>query len=174
MEMTSREIITRVVGHRDAPRIGFDFLAPHANDFCGAAMSVFQNDYKQYSEWGTYPEILAKVPGFQGEVRVDHVGNILGRFNGKTKGECIRGALDSWDNLENFEFPKFDEQYSEWLKKNPFHDHDKFVIGHAPVAIFSTLRDTRLMTNALMDTVLEPENVEIFLEKIKDVLSLYC
>ena len=48
---------------------------------------------KSLREWGAYPELLARVPGFRGEVRLDAYGNILGRLGGMTKGECVHGAL---------------------------------------------------------------------------------
>lgn len=170
-DMTSREIITRIINRKDAPRIGFDFLSPHPCDFTCVGVAGFVNDYSRYDSWGTYPELLAKVPGFKGTVRMDAVGNILGRLENKTKGECVKGRLtDDWEALETFEFPDFDPDAVKKLQAMGLKDCDKFVLAAPPVAVFSTLRDTRLMDNALTDIILEPEYVRAFLAKVQEVL----
>lgn len=108
--MTSREIITRVIERKDAPRIGFNFNYPYQNDFRWQGIAAFENHYERYSTWGRYPEVLAKVPGFNGEVRVDALGNICGRVGKDHNGECIKGVLqDDWELLDSFEFPEFDQ-----------------------------------------------------------------
>lgn len=169
-DMTSREIITRVIEHRDAPRIGYNFIAPHPTDIQAVGAAFFAND-KTYSKWGSYPELLEKVPNFHGEVRLDNIGNIFGRLDDTQGGECIRGVLqEDWGELCSFEFPAFDEAFIAQLKERNYGDSDKFVAVTPPVAVFSTLRDARLMENALADTLLEPEAVTAFLEKIQRVL----
>lgn len=167
--MSSREVITRVIERRDAPRIGFQFNRPHEADLEGVFIPFLTND--RYSKWGRYPELLEKVPDFQGEVMLDELGNIVGRLNEKTKGECIRGVLEEeWEGLETYEFPGFDEAYLAGLKARNYRDSDKFVAATSPLGVFSTLRDMRLMDNALADTILEPETVALFLEKVQKVL----
>lgn len=170
-EMSSREIITRVIEHKDAPRIGFDFLDPHEKDILQLSLNLFRHPQPQYNLFGHYQEVLDKVPWFQGEVRVDSIGNILGRFEGKTKGECILGVLQKdWKDLDSFEFPEFDESYMNQIKAASYGATDKFFTVYPPVAVFSTLRDARLMDNALADTLMEPEAVQFFLEKVEKVL----
>ena len=169
--MTSREIITRVIERRDAPRIGFNFNHPHQNDLRWLGIAGFENKYEKYSAWGRYPEILAKVPNFNGEVRVDALGNISGRVGKDSNGECIKGVLqDDWELLDSFEFPEFDQAKIEKLHASNLAQSERFITCVPPVSVFSTLRDARLMDNALMDTVLEPESVSAFLQKVQNVL----
>ena len=169
--MTSRELITRVIERRDTPRIGFSFNNPHKNDLRWLGFAGFVNKYEQYSVWGKYPEILAKVPGFSGEVRVDALGNICGRVGKDSNGECIKGVLqDDWELLDSFNFPAFDKAKIEKLHAANLGQSERFITCVPPVSVFSTLRDARLMNNALMDTVLEPESVRGFLQKVQEVL----
>ena len=115
-----------------------------------------------YSGWGRYPELLRLVPGFTGQVRMTGMGDIYGRFDEVTKGECIRGVLqEGWHLLESHTFPKVVEAAAA-----DYTASEKYVLTGLPCGIFSTLRDCRLMDNALMDTILETENVKLFLDRV--------
>lgn len=169
-ELTSREIITRIIEHKPVPRIGFDFNYPHCSDF-GYAEITFESQFLQYNNWGTYPELMAKVPGFTGTVRMDAIGNIMGRLENKTNGECVHGVItDDWDALSDFQFPKLASANTENLKRLSASMPDKFLVACPPVSVFATLRDARLMENALVDCMLEPECVSEFLQKVQAVL----
>ena len=110
--MTSKEIIKRVIAHDAPPRFGYAFL--NNTDFKGVRNRQLINlPDNPYDTWGTYPE-LSELTGFRGETRRDHYGNIYGRFDGKTKGECIRGAIQDFEDYE-FNFPDFDPNYREKL-----------------------------------------------------------
>lgn len=171
IDMTGKEIITRVIERKDAPRIGFSFNSPYQDDFYFSSLGIFKNPNERYSKWGRYPEILAKVPGFKGDVRVDRIGNIIGRVGIDKNGECIKGILqDDWDLLETFDFPEFENAAIEDLKSANLKHNNKYVVFVPPVSVFSTFRDARLMENALADTLIEPENVQCFLTKVLDVL----
>ncbi len=169
--MTSKEIIKKILAHDHPPRIGFCFGDGNPNDFafCNAA-TLLNPLYDKYAEWGDYPELKEKAGGFSGEVRQDCFGNIYGRFDQKTKGECIYGILqDGWDGLDNLTFPIINEEYDQYVKQQKFAACDKYVLATMHVAVFSSLRDCRHMDNALMDTALEPENVTRFLGKIQEL-----
>ena len=167
--MTSKEIIRRIVEH-DAPvRFGFDFSDPAYRDLTGVAsrrykaQSLWENPY---DKWGNYPE-LKKLTGFSGEVRMDLHRNIYGRFNGKTKGECIRGAITDWSEADNYFIPKLDPSFRQELLARNIGASDKFVITSIG-SLFSQLRDARLIANALADTVEEPEALRAFMDRITD------
>lgn len=163
-EMTPREIIRRVVAHRDAPRIGWNFASEH-NDFIGApGRAYLPPPPDPCSRWGNHEE-LQKLTGFTGEVYRDRYGNIYGRFNGKTKGECIRGAIVEWEDFERYKMPEIDPGCRERLEKLNLAACDKYVITGG-ASLFSALRDARLMANALADVLLEPEMVTAFLDRI--------
>jgi len=164
--MTSKEIITRVIEHNNPPRIGFDFSAPYPSDFkfIGAARLMPEYIYpREYYGWGVHKGLQEIVPWFRGEVMADIFGNIYGRLNGITKGECIKGFLDDWSKLEKLKIPAIDVKYYDELKQQ-LKACEQFAVAVLPMQVFSNLRDIRLMDNALMDTLLEPEKVEEFLE----------
>lgn len=163
--MDSKEIIRRVVAHDSPPRFGFDFQNDKYNDFSGVSTaSYIYEDANPYNSWGSYDELL-KLTGFHGEVRRDYHGNIYGRFNGKTKGECIRGAIQSWDDIDAYKLPKIDYKHRDSLLSQNLKASDKYIMCWGP-SIFSDLRDARLIPNALADTALEPEMVEEFLNRV--------
>ena len=147
-----------------------DFLCGYSSDIKRISGGKYVNPkYSQYQEFGEYPELLAKVPHFNGEVRMTYDGNIYGRLGGKTKGECVKGVLqDGWELVDSYELPVIDEEYDKYLESQNYKDSDKYILSTLPFAVFSPLRDARLMNNALMDIILEPENICVFLEKITD------
>lgn len=165
--MSSREIIKRIIRHQAPPRIGFDFLGENPSDFLKTpTVRLVHPVYGKYSDWGRNPELCQRVPGFTGEVKMTAMGNIFGRFDEKTQGECIKGALqDGWELLEAYTLPEIDRAFNEKIAASGLRDADKYVLGSLPFAVFSALRDTRHMDQALADTLLEPEYVTAFLEK---------
>lgn len=120
--------------------------------------------------WGHYADLAERVPHFRGELCMDAFGNILGRLEGKTKGECVRGALqDGWDALADYRFPTYDpEAYGRLVRERVEKAAGRYVGCWMPASVFSILRDVRLMSNALIDTIEEPENVEEFLNRLYD------
>ncbi|HHW24260.1 MAG TPA: uroporphyrinogen decarboxylase family protein [Bacillota bacterium] len=165
-KMTPREIIRRVVAHRDAPRIGWNFSSEH-NDFIWVpGRAYLPPPPDPYARWGNHEE-LKKLTGFSGEVYRDRFGNIYGRYGGKTKGECIRGAIVEWDDFEEYKkrMPEIDPSCRDRLLSMNLSACDKYVITGG-ASLFSALRDARLMANALADVLLEPEMVTAFLDCI--------
>ena len=162
--MTSREIIRRVVAHDDAPRVGWNFNSEH-NDIRGvSARAYLPGPPNPYASWGKHEELL-RLTGFDGEVFRDRFGNIYGRFNGKTKGECIRGAISDWSDFDAYVMPEIDYSYRDKLLALGLDSCDKYVMTGG-ASLFSALRDARLMANALVDTMLDPEMVTAFLDRI--------
>lgn len=162
--MTSKEIIKRLIAHDDAPRFGYAFL--DQTDFIGVRnLRQINMQLDPYDAWGDHPELKA-LTGFSGEVRRDFYGNIYGRFNGKTKGECIMGAIQDWDD---YRYPtiEFDPSYRDELLAKDLANHEKFVLTTGR-AIFSRHRDARLMSNALMDTIEYPDEVSSFIDSLVD------
>ena len=170
--MTSKELIKRVIHHDAPPRIGFDFRKddnPSDIRFI-PGVRVFLPKYDKYAKWGRYPELIEAVGGFSGEVCMYKEGNIYGRFDGKTKGECIKGVLqDGWELLESYEFPIIDEDFDRKQVAMGYGSDDRYLVAGLPFAVFAPLRDMRHMDNALMDLLLEPEYVSQLLERISDI-----
>lgn len=162
--MTSREIIRRVVAHCDSPRIGWNFNSAH-NDIIGVAGRAYlPSPPDPFGSWGRHEELLRQT-GFDGEVCRDRFGNIYGRYNGKTKGECIRGAIADWSDFDRYIMPEIDSSGHAKLLSYNYGSCDKYVMTGG-ASLFSALRDARLMANALADTALEPEMVTAFLDRI--------
>ena len=162
--MTSKETISRLIAHDSPPRFGFDFFGLSDFGWANSRRIVGLPD-NPYEKWGDYPE-LKKLTGFSGELRRDMFGNIYGRFNGKTNGECVRGAITDWESCF-FPLPRFDRGYRDELMKQNLAANERFIITGG-WALFSILRDARLISNALMDTVAEPEAVAAFIDRLAD------
>ena len=164
--MTSREIIRRVIEHDNPPRIGLDFLAGYPRDISRVeAPWPSHPDRAAFGAWGRHPELLAQVGGFSGDVRMTPFGDIYGRLEGKTKGECLKGALTGgWELLDSYEFPDIGMPDDARV-----FNRDMFLLTGFPCAVFSSLRDARLMANALADTLLEPNNVLRYLERMVEL-----
>ena len=162
--MTSKEMIKRLIHHDAPPRIGFDFLDRSDLTGFGSRRYIDLPD-NPYDAWGKYPE-LEKLTGFNGETRRDMFGNIYGRFEGKTKGECIRGAIQDWEDY-SYPIPKFDPAYREELLQKNLTACDQYVFVSGG-SLLSALRDARLISNALADTITDPDAVTDFMEKISD------
>ena len=160
--MTSKEIIKRLIAHDEPPRFGYDFKSVSDFKFC-ASRAYIDLPPNPYNAWGNYPELSLK-SGFKGETRMDVYGNIYGRFEGKTKGECVRGVIQDWEDYEYY-IPKLDPTFRERVQKQCFDSCDRFVVASG-YSIFSALRDARLMPNALADTILDPEAVTAFIDRI--------
>ncbi len=165
MFMTSKEIIRRLIAHDTPPRFGFHFN-DETNDFTWVSSRTYVNiPENPYNDWGDYPE-LKRLTGFSGEVRRDMYGNIYGRFNGKTKGECIRGAIVDWEDYEYF-MPEFDKTHRDRLLAKNLAENEKYVMCYGN-SLFSALRDARLITNALADTLTDPDSVREFVDMLAE------
>lgn len=163
--MKSKEIIKRIIEHNNPPRIGFNFINPDYNDISFTSGRTYVEEKPNpYEKWGRHQELL-DITGFSGEVKTDRYGNIYGRFDGKTKGECISGAIKNWSDFEKYQMPKIDKTHGDRLKRMDFAECENFVMVSG-CSVFSELRDARLMSNALMDTVLEKDMVIAFCDMI--------
>ena len=175
MTMNAKERIRAILNQKPHDRLGWDFLDPAHQDILFAPFAPFQRpEAEGKTAWGRYPDLLARVPSFRGEVCLDIYGNILGRLEGKTKGECVRGVLeDGWEGLTDYRFPTFDqEEYAARLRKEKYAESERYVMASC-VSVFSVLRDVRRISNALMDTLMEPESVEEFLLRLYEFTLPY-
>jgi hypothetical protein len=169
--MTGKEIINRIIDHDLPPRLGFDFKGNNPSDFLRAPTAVLSRPEGDSLEaWGRAPSLAARVPDFSGELKMTPMGNIFGRFDQKTQGECVKGALqDGWELLETLTFPHINEEKDRQFENAGYGQSDKFVLGSIPFAIWASLRDMRHIDQALMDTILEPDYVKAFLDRILDL-----
>lgn len=164
--MTSKQRMRNAIEHKniDQMAVTFNDLTHDDTERIESDEQIISVSDPKYKNWGYYPELLEKCEDFNGEVRLDSFGNIIGRLNQLTKGECVYGCVSDWDNLDNYTMPKINTEFFKNTVSNK--KTDKYLIAVSPFAVFSNLRDARLMTNALMDILLEPEKVEDFLQEI--------
>jgi hypothetical protein len=169
--MKSKEVIQRIIDHARPPRVGFDFQGNNPSDiFYVPAAVITRPEGSRMEEWGRDPALAAQVPHFSGEIMMTAMGDIFGRLNQKTKGECIKGALqEGWESLDSFVFPVINEEKDREFEQASWADSDKYVLGGLPLAIWSPLRDSRRIDQALMDTILEPDYIRAFLDKVTDL-----
>ncbi len=169
--MKSKELIKRIIRNEPTERIGYCFNNNNPNDFKTTTCAAFVHpEYSKYKAWGRYPKILQQVPSFRGEVCLSCEGNIIGRLDEKTKGECLKGVLqDGWELLDTYKFPVIDEATDLKIKAMDYANDDKYILAGLSFAVFSPLRDFRLMQNALTDVLLEKENVCVFLDRVTDI-----
>ncbi len=165
--MISKEIVLRNLNFDKPPRIAFDFNAPGPKDIAHIAPArITPLEDGRYDSWGKHPELMIKT-GFDGEMKLDAFGNILGRFEGKTKGECIAGVLErDFDDIRRYEFQPLSDEYDQKLDALLAPHRGKYILGGVPVSVFSTFRDMRRMENALLDTIEYPEYIALLLEKV--------
>ncbi|GMQ59310.1 hypothetical protein AN1V17_37070 [Vallitalea sediminicola] len=170
--MNSRQIIKDVIEFNSPKRIGLDFNKPHQDDIeCISVTKLKNHLYEDQMEWDYYEDVLREVPDFKGEVRRNPYGNIYGRFEEKTSGECIKGVLQGgWEYLNSYKLPQYDESYEDEVKRLMNKNKDKYLLGILPIAVFSTIRDLRKIDNLLMDVILEKDNVIRLLSKIEELI----
>ncbi len=69
--MKSKEIIKRIIEHRNPPRIGFNFINPNYNDISYVSGRTYiEEKPNPYKNWGKHQELL-DITGFSGEVKTD-------------------------------------------------------------------------------------------------------
>jgi len=150
MAMTGREIVQRAVHFQGPERIGMSLPAPYPRDI---------------ATWG-----VLKRPGFDDQRRFegeneywrDEWGCTWCRLGGISKGEVIKGAIEDWSELDNYQPPDFglEARYAE-ARQIVAANADKYLIGGLPGGwVFAAARYIRKMETYLMDLVLEPERVE--------------
>ncbi len=90
----------------------------------------------------------------------DQWGNRWGRIDDTSKGEVVKGVLDTWDGFDNYEFPDYSkaEDYAV-VKEKRAEAPDKWLIGNVPGFAFSIARKMRKLDQYLMDIMLEPERI---------------
>ena len=168
--MTGKERVRALLRHEKVDRIGVFFRGDNPSDVeFMPGIGLCHKTGDAYTAWGRNEALTRLVPDFRGEVRLSPEGNIFGRFEEKTKGECIKGVLqDGWESFENYELPTLDPSYEAKLTRD-YRTSEKYALSFLPLAVFAPLRDARHIDNALMDVLLEPENVRAYLDRSTDL-----
>lgn len=104
--------------------------------------------------------------------RTDEWGNRWGRIDDVSKGEVIRGALESLDDLDAYVFPDFSRpaDYRPVREARAAHPH-KWILGSLPGFAFNIARKMRKLDRYLVDIMLERERIRGLHDRIDALLS---
>ncbi len=161
--MESRELIKKVICFDEAPRIGYDFVGDEQySDFVHlSAKEGYDVDY----EWHKADYFVKDYPeykDFRGYLRKDEYGNLWGKApqDPSKQGEVLKGAIDSWNMLDDYKMPLLDDKkryahIPNMISESP----NKFRLASIPGMPFVIMRNLRKMENFLADVILEQENV---------------
>jgi len=156
MGMTAREIVRRTL----------DFAWPErvARSFRGSDLVGVSHRAK------THATGWVEVGPSRWE-RTDEWGNLWGRVDPTSKGEVIRGALESLDEADAYEFPDFSDPEA-WAHIPAVREEhrDKWLIGYLPGFTFNIARKLRRLDAYFMDLLLEPAKVAALHDRIDEVL----
>ncbi|MFO7637074.1 MAG: uroporphyrinogen decarboxylase family protein [Clostridia bacterium] len=166
--MTPKEIIRKVVGFDSPPRIGHSYSYGHHADIVGAN---FRTDEKEEYQWQNPSFFADAYPGyadFNGFLKKDAFGNLWGKMwhDATGGGETLEGVLSSWDQLDDYAFPDWDnpERYLH-LEEEIARNRDKYVTGWLVGFPFAITRNMRKLEIFLMDLILERERIDKLHEK---------
>ncbi len=159
--MTSRERVESALSFSGPDRIPMGLPSPYPNDF---------------SRSGISPDPNRKSHGWEKKdgnwEMLDEWGNTWARLEDISKGEVAKGAIETWEMLESYEFPNYDlDMRYEKARKVFSSEKEKYRIGGIPGFPFNIARKMRRMDNFLMDLILEPDNVKGLLGKLEDILE---
>ncbi len=155
--MTSREIVQRTLEFQCPERV--------ARSFSGSDMEGVSYEVP------TKATAWTEVGGGRWE-RLDEWGNIWARLDPTSKGEVVRGVLDSMDNMDTLEFPDFShpESYAPVRQARSAHA-DKYLIGHMPGFAFNIARKLRRLECYLPDLLEAPEALHALHDRIDALLA---
>ncbi len=160
--MNSREIVTRAIEFRNPKRIPATFPPPYWHDLFGASVDYPEDER---SHW-------RKVSAARWE-RVDEWGNTWARLDDTSKGEVVKGALQSLDDVESFPLPDLgNPAYYERARLAFAKDAgDRFRVGGLPGFAFNIARKLRKLEQYLIDLALDPERITILNRRVDDLLE---
>lgn len=150
--MTSRELVRKTLDYENPPRLARSFGEA---DIVRATAAV-----------RTYATDWARVGGERWERR-DEWGNLWARLESTSKGEVVKGVLNSLDELGTYEFPDFSnpDEYDNVRREREAHP-DHWLLGNMPGFTFNIANKLRKLENYLMDLLLEPERIQAMHDRI--------
>ncbi|MEI6503205.1 MAG: uroporphyrinogen decarboxylase family protein [Armatimonadota bacterium] len=169
--MTSREIIKRVLAFDNPERIGLTF-SPYkgearTSDLWGGGPSADPN--YQAQEWteGRY------------QCSRDEWGNVWAKVDERHCGEVIRGVIQSWDDLDDYQLPPLDDPTRyETVKAHWAQNDDHYRLGTFPGFAFNVTRYMRGFEQFLLDCAADPTQVrrlnDTVVALVERVIDLYA
>ena len=155
--MNSHELIARTLNYEAPERVAHSF---EPSDFAHAHCTL----ESRATSW-------RKVGGDRWE-RTDEWGNTWGRVDPTSKGEVVRGVIQSWDDLDTYTFPQVDrkEAYQK-VRETRRQEPNRWLIGHLPGFTFNIARKMRRFEQYLMDIMLDRDHVRVLHDRIDAMLT---
>jgi uroporphyrinogen decarboxylase len=161
--MDSREIVRRVLAFGSPERIGLTFTpgerTPRLNDVHGGGPDAIEAPKAEWVE-GNYL------------CRQDEWGNVWAKVDSRHSGEVIRGAIQQWEALDDYEAPPLDDPQryiavSEAWSQDPEYYH----LGTIPGCAFNVTRYMRGFEQFLLDCAAEPKQVDRLNTMVADIVE---
>lgn len=176
--MTSRDIVIATLEFEQPERVARNLWIATEEDLDDFVTSGAKTRNDKDHSWRSPETVMSKYPGlkgFRGEVRYDEYGNLWGRLPGDFGGgEVLYGALQSWDDLKNYEMPNLSAKENFAHIKSEFDAKpDKFKMCMLPGFPFAIMRYIRKMEYFLEDLLTDPDKVMILNEMVtKELLGM--
>jgi hypothetical protein len=152
----SREIVRRTVEFECPDRVARSF---RESDFVGAGPDV----ETPATEWN-------EVGGGRWE-RIDEWGNLWGRVDPTSKGEVVRGVLESLSDMDRYEFPDYSKPDSYGPVRRTRAEHpDKWLRAGLPGFAFNIARKLRRLDQYFVDLLTEPDRIHALHDRIDAML----
>ena len=157
MGMTSREIVRRTLDFDDPERVARSF---GESDFVGVGNTV----KTRATSWERVDEIRWE--------RTDEWGNLWARVDDTSKGEVVRGVLESVDEIAAYTFPDYSNPTDFDRVREVRAEHpDKWLQGNIPGFAFNIARKLLRLDEYLVALLTEPEEVRVLHDKIDDMVE---
>ena len=128
---------------------------------CGIISEPYWNDLLQTSyKLAGFDPVWQDV-GPERQEYIDEWGNTWARLDRSSKGEVVKGALASWEQLDSLVLPDLANPLNFQLVAEACEENagQRYVIGHLPGFPFNIARKLRRLDLFLMDILLEKERV---------------
>lgn len=159
--VNSREIVQRTLDYARPERLAASFPEPFWNDLA----------HTHYVLQGYQPE-WRQVAANRQEY-IDEWGNTWARVDATSKGEVARGALQSWDDLDNLQLPNLADPANFWEVEAFCEDgaEGRYRVGGLPGFPFNIARKIRRLDQFFMDLMLNPDQVRELLQRLENLLA---
>jgi len=172
--MTPKEAIRRVIEFDNAKRIGYDFQYGNYSDFYGTNLRMKKGPELEWQKPLFFIEKYPQYEKFDGFLKKDEFGNLWGKMSHDLTGggEVLIGALDTWDALDSYVLPDYDNsnRYTHLVEEIE-NNKDQFLSGWIMGFPFAHMRKLRKMENFLVDLILEKENVIKLRDRMTNMIS---
>jgi hypothetical protein len=148
--MNSREIVRRTLEFEGPERVAHSFPP---SDFIKGRPTLSEGPWQQVgpTRWE----------------RRDAWGNIWGRVDPTSKGEVVRGALESLDAVETLALPDFSDPALYTAARATYDEHpDHWHLGMIHGFAFSIARKLRRLDQYFMDLLAEPDAIAALHDRI--------